>query len=591
MPAQLTADFAILDHFAVLGLSGSKIDITNPQTQIGGNVGLAPGSNQNFADGQIAGKLIVDPSANNSKSNNVQEEFGGLTASLGAANAAAIDASNEIASMTPTQQFDSINGSLTICSTCPLNVICVGKVQLDGSSTLTLKGCATDYFFINVSGKFAMTGNTSIRLDGVDPSHVIFNIVGSGEQVAFTGKSNAVGTFLAVNRDIAVSGATVNGPIIGGLCHDIAITSGAHVDICSPSFCPPCDCTCPSTILSGNSSPAAATTSANTNSSSAIATSTTSTTTSANSGTSTAATTSTDTSSSSANAGSNTATTASTSTTTLPATNNTAATSSPQSSGDTASTSSVLSNSGSPTGGLTNDFAILDHFGVLGLSGSKMDITNPQTQIGGNVGLAGGAKQNFADGQIAGKLVVDPIADNSKGNNVQEQFGIVTAGLGTANAAAIDAANEIASMKPTQQFNSINGSQTICSAGGMNVISVDNVQLDGSSTLTLKGCSTDYFFINVCGKFAMTGTSSIQLDGVDPSHVIFNITGSGQQVAFTGKSEAVGTFLAINRNVAVSGATVNGQIIGALCQDIAITSGAKVDICSPPFCPPCDCAC
>lgn len=240
---------------------------------------------------------------------------------------------------------------------------------------------------------------------------------------------------------------------------------------------------------------------------------------------------------------------------------------------------------------MTNDFAILDHFGVLGLSGSKMDITNPQTQIGGNVGLAAGAKQNFADGQIAGKLVVDPSADNSKGNNVQEQFGIVTAGLGAANAAAIDAANEIASMKPTQQYSSINGAQTICSTGCMNVISVGNVQLDGSSTLTLKGCSTDYFFINVCGKFAMTGTSSIQLDGVDPSHVIFNITGSGQQVAFTGKSEAVGTFLAINRNVAVSGATVNGQIIGALCQDIAITSGAKVDICSPPFCPPCDCAC
>src|ERR1700722_18519720 len=223
VPAQLAADFAVLDNFAVLGLSGAKIDITNPQTQIGGNVGLAAGGNQNFADGQIAGKFIVDPSANNSKSNNVQEEFGGLTTSLGAANAAAIDASNEIASLPPTQQFDSINGSQTICSTCSMNVICVGKVQLDGSSTLTLQGCATDYFFINVSGKFAMTGTSSIQLDGVDPSHVIFNIVGTGEQVAFTGKSEAVGTFLAVNRDIAVSGATVNGPIIGGLCHDIAI--------------------------------------------------------------------------------------------------------------------------------------------------------------------------------------------------------------------------------------------------------------------------------------------------------------------------------------------------------------------------------
>jgi choice-of-anchor A domain-containing protein len=205
-------------------------------------------------------------------------------------------------------------------------------------------------------------------------------------------------------------------------------------------------------------------------------------------------------------------------------------------------------------------------------------------------GFAADRQARFADGQIAGKLVVDPTADNSKGNNVNEEFGIVTAGLGAANAAAIDAANEIGSLKPTQEFDSINGSHTIGANGSMNVISVGDVQLDGSSTLTLKGCASDYFFINVSGKFAMTGTSSIQLDGVDPSHVIFNIEGSGQQVAFTGKSEAVGTFLAINRDVAVSGATVNGQIIAGMCQDIAITSGAKVDVCSPPFCPPCDCA-
>src|SRR5579862_3550429 len=122
--------------------------------------------------------------------------------------------------------------------------------------------------------------------------------------------------------------------------------------------------------------------------------------------------------------------------------------------------------------------------------------------------------QNFADGQIAGKLVVDPIADNGKGNNVQEQFGIVTAGLGSANAAAIDAANEIGSLCPTQEINSIHGSETICSTGCMNVISVGDVQLDGSSTLALKGNSSDYFFINVSGKFAMTGTSSIHLDGI-----------------------------------------------------------------------------
>src|SRR5579871_2082858 len=106
VPASLAVDFATLDNFAVLGLNGSKMDITNPQTHIGGNVGLAGDSNQNFSDGQISGSLVVDPSADNTKSNNVEEADGVVTTNLSAANAAAFDASSQIAAMTPTQEFD-----------------------------------------------------------------------------------------------------------------------------------------------------------------------------------------------------------------------------------------------------------------------------------------------------------------------------------------------------------------------------------------------------------------------------------------------------------------------------------------------------
>jgi choice-of-anchor A domain-containing protein len=240
-PSSLAADFAYLGQYNVLGLAGSKIDITNPQTVVMGNVGLDAHAKENFSDGQIDGHLIIDATADISHTNNVKTNGPAQTIDATPVDAAAIDASNQIAAMTPTQTIAGIRNSMTIASTGHINVIKVNSVQLDGSSALTLRGGANDYFFINVSGKFAMTGTSSIQLDGVQQSHVIFNVVGTGEQVAFTGKSFAQGSFLAVNRDISVSGATVFGQLIGGEGHQIAITSAAHV--CGVPFQPPCGCT------------------------------------------------------------------------------------------------------------------------------------------------------------------------------------------------------------------------------------------------------------------------------------------------------------------------------------------------------------
>jgi hypothetical protein len=240
LPSTVAGDFAILGQYNVLALAGSKIDITNPQTVIMGNVGLDAHAKENFSDGQIQGHLIIDATADISHTNNVK--YGGPTqiVNTAAADAAAIDASNQIAAMTPTQTIAGIRNSMTIAGNGGINVINVGSIQLDGSSALTLQGGANDYFYINVAGKFAMTGNTAISLDGVQQSHVIFNILGSGEQVAFTGKSFGQGTFLAVNRDVAVSGATVFGQIIAAEGRQIAITSGAHV--CGVPFVPPVPC-------------------------------------------------------------------------------------------------------------------------------------------------------------------------------------------------------------------------------------------------------------------------------------------------------------------------------------------------------------
>jgi choice-of-anchor A domain-containing protein len=111
---------------------------------------------------------------------------------------------------------------------------------LPPAKTLTLNAGKNDYFIINVSGKYAMSGTSAIRLTGgIDTTRVLFNITGTGEQVAFTGKSVGVGTYLAVNRDISVSGATINGSVIGGMNHKIALTSAAKVQVNTPHFAPP----------------------------------------------------------------------------------------------------------------------------------------------------------------------------------------------------------------------------------------------------------------------------------------------------------------------------------------------------------------
>ena len=235
-PSSLSGDFALLDEFGVYQMAGGKLSVTNPKTEIGGPVGIGPHASNNSSDGQIDGNLVVDPTASN-KPGNLQIAGGTVVRDLQPVENAAEDAASRIANMTATQSFNSINNSMTINRTQTVNVISVGSVQLNGSAALTLHGGANDYFLINVSGKYAMTGTASIKLTGgISETHVIFNITGSGEQVAFTGKSVGEGTYIAPGRDIAVSGAIVNGVLIGAENHQIAITSGAKVQVNSPHF-------------------------------------------------------------------------------------------------------------------------------------------------------------------------------------------------------------------------------------------------------------------------------------------------------------------------------------------------------------------
>ena len=78
---------------------------------------------------------------------------------------------------------------------------------------------------------------------GVRPKDVLYNVIGTGQDVAFTGGGGGVnccassvdGTLLAPQRKINLSPGLVNGQVISGL--DISIVSGSSVR-CPPGCTP-----------------------------------------------------------------------------------------------------------------------------------------------------------------------------------------------------------------------------------------------------------------------------------------------------------------------------------------------------------------
>jgi choice-of-anchor A domain-containing protein len=154
---------------------------------------------------------------------------------------AAFAAASNAAAQTCTQTFATLNGSQTITGVAGLNVICISSVELNGGSIVNLNAPAGAQFILNITGKFALTGGSKIMASGgLKPQNVLYNIVGTGADVAFSGggggvgccKTTVDGTLLAPERKIALSPGLVNGAIISG--RDISIVSGASVRCPAP---------------------------------------------------------------------------------------------------------------------------------------------------------------------------------------------------------------------------------------------------------------------------------------------------------------------------------------------------------------------
>jgi hypothetical protein len=224
----------------VLQLGPAKVSITGPAGGIVGDICIAPNGTLSMSGDQfVTGEVHLGPGAKFSNSSgtsvNVVQNVD-LSAEISAAYADAAAA----ASLPCSQSFAKVDGSTvtTIVGGVGLNVICVGDVVLGGKQ-VTLTGPAGAKFILNVSGKFVLTGGGAgpqIRVaGGVQPKDVLYNIIGTGADVAFSGGGGGVdcckavvdGTLLAPFRKINLSPGLVNGQVISG--KDISIVSGSSV--------------------------------------------------------------------------------------------------------------------------------------------------------------------------------------------------------------------------------------------------------------------------------------------------------------------------------------------------------------------------
>ncbi len=117
---------------------------------------------------------------------------------------------------------------------------------------------------------------------------------------------------------------------------------------------------------------------------------------------------------------------------------------------------------------------------------------------------------------------------------------------------------------------------TVIGHAGQNVVDVQDVVLNGA-TATIDSPPNSSFVIRVHGKLSLNGASSIALaGGISPDKVLFDVIGSGQDVALTGKSTLAGIVLALSRNVSLSSGIVSGEVIAG-GQQLAITSGGQIN--------------
>jgi Tfp pilus tip-associated adhesin PilY1 len=193
--------------------------------------------------------------------------------------------------------------------------------------------------------------------------------------------------------------------------------------------------------------------------------------------------------------------------------------------------------------------AALD-FPALALSNAVVSQSGGSFSGDGNMGVSAGAKGSISGGaSTAGYIGQHPGSSVSGGGAAAG--GVIVQDMTQVDLDARNFIAAISALPPTQTFTSIKNSTVITGNGCINVIEVAlNIGLSTGKTLTIRGAADEYFIFNIGNKMSMN--SSIILDGVEPSHVLFNVTGI-ENISISADGPILGTFMSLLGKVDVTG--------------------------------------
>jgi hypothetical protein len=252
-------------------------------------------------------------------------------------------------------------------------------------------------------------------------------------------------------------------------------------------------------------------------------------------------------------------------------------------------TCGLAANSAFPELGTAADFSVLglgkpsaDAIGGTG----KVDLAN--TTVHGDIGIGPHGTLDFqGPATIEGDLYLDPLIKDILTNAGTVTGSIITTeDLSGPVADALGAAAYFAALTPTQVVASkVDSSMVIYGSGGMNVIDIPAIELDGVETLRLVGGPSDQFVLNIGGGFDLMNNAWISM--VPPGgDLLINVTGEGTPITTSTGSVINGTLLGATRKFTLQGRS--GPIIGGELDEVSLVSGTVVDttpfpILSEPF--------
>ena len=175
------------------------------------------------------------------------------TGNLGELEKSVLALANYASSASPTDVVQRLSRNHKFVGLGGQNVILLkDDLNISGAGSLTFSGGPADVFIINIHGEFSISGAYHFRLRGIQPSQIIFNVIGSGKPVRISGANSIAGTIVALDRPIFLAGASrLTGALIG---REINLRGAGLVTEEAP-FCFPTPTPSPTIVPSPEPSP------------------------------------------------------------------------------------------------------------------------------------------------------------------------------------------------------------------------------------------------------------------------------------------------------------------------------------------------